>query len=241
MKKLNSHENLEFKSAQVIYYLFKLRNEKRKYNIEKDKYFKILNLKKIIINFLMFNRHLKNFVNQDKIAENYSIPVDDLLNTVEKKIDENLQNFETSFSKLDKLDDDLDNLLNLQKIIIDNMNFILSKQKTIGIIIVENNNQIVNERIKKSIFKTKSNHSINLNDRTPKNNNKKINKKKSRQIQATTNIKKIKKKLEIKLNNSLIQERDEESNLVQSKLGSNSKLSLKIDSQKSIINLNNKS
>ena len=84
----------------------------------------------------MFNRHLKNFVNQDKIAENYSIPVDDLLNTVEKKIDENLQNFEASFSKLDNLDDDLDNLLNLQKIIIDNMNFILSKQKTIGIIIV---------------------------------------------------------------------------------------------------------
>jgi hypothetical protein len=187
----------------------------------------------------MFNRHLKNFVNQDKIAENYSIPVDDLLNTVEKKIDENLQNFETSFSKLDKLDDDLDNLLNLQKIIIDNMNFILSKQKTIGIIIVENNNQIVNERIKKSIFKTKSNHSINLNDRTPKNNNKKINKRKSRQIQATPIFKRIKKKLEIKLNNSLIQERDEESNLVQSKLGSNSKLSLKIDSQKSIINLNN--
>ena len=239
MKKLNSHENLEFKSVQVIYYLFKLRNEKRKYNIEKDKYFKILNLKKIIINFLMFNRHLKNFVNQDKIAENYSIPVDDLLNTVEKKIDENLQNFEASFSKLDNLDDDLDNLLNLQKIIIDNMNFILSKQKTIGIIIVENNNQIVNERIKNSIFKKKSNLSINLNDRTPINNNKKINKRKSRQIQATPIFKRIKKKLEIKLNNSLIPERDEESNFVQSKLGSNSKLSLKIDSQKSIINLNN--
>ncbi len=55
----------------------------------------------MICYILMFYRYIKNFENKEKIAERYSIPVDDLINNTENKINENLINFETSFGKLE--------------------------------------------------------------------------------------------------------------------------------------------
>ena len=160
MKKLYSHENLEYKSVKVIFYILKIRKNKILYNKEENEYLKKLYLKKIICFFIILNRYLKNFLNNDKIDDIYSIPVDDLINNVENKIKENLINFETSFGKLDTLENDLKQLLNIQKHINKNMKIILNNQDYLSKFFIEINNLHVVERIKNNLL-SKKNH-INL-------------------------------------------------------------------------------
>ena len=102
----------------------------------------------MICYILMFYRYIKNFENKEKIAERYSIPVDDLINNTENKINENLINFETSFGKLEQIENDLEDLINLQKKICTNMKIIIHYQDNIGSFIVEKNNLTIKERIK---------------------------------------------------------------------------------------------
>ena len=67
MKKLYSHENLEFKSAQVIYYFLQLKKAKILYNKQTEHFIKIIHLKKMICYILMFYRYIKNFENNETI------------------------------------------------------------------------------------------------------------------------------------------------------------------------------
>ena len=206
MKKLYSHENLEFKSVKVIYYLLQLKKEIILYNKQTVKFIKILYLKKMICYILMFYRYIKNFDNNDKIAEKYSIPVDDLINNVENKINENLINFETSFSKLEQIENDLDNLINLQKKISSNMKIILNYQDNIGSFIVEKNNLTVMERIKGTFsLSSKNIKYLNKSDlfRT-------FEKKRKKNISSTPSLHRKKKSLKIILDTSLIPENDED-------------------------------
>ena len=208
MKKLYSHENIEFKSVKVIYYVLKLRKEIILYNNNRqEKYVKHLYLKKIICFFLMLNRYIKNFLNNDKIAEEYSIPVDDLLNSVENKINENLIGFETSFRKLDNLGKDLNSLLELQEKINNNMKMNYNEQEILGDFIVEINNLTVFNRLKNQ-FKSPSNslylRNLNTINKTINPVTNKIN------ILNTPSFKRKKKKLKLLLNSPLLQEKTED-------------------------------
>ena len=155
----------------------------------------------------MLNRYIKNFLNNDKIAEEYSIPVDDLLNSVENKINENLIGFETSFRKLDNLGKDLNSLLELQEKINNNMKMNYNEQEILGDFIVEINNLTVFNRLKNQ-FKSPSNslylrnlNTINktINPVTNKSN-----------ILNTPSFKRKKKKLKLLLNSPLLQEKTED-------------------------------
>ena len=57
MKRLYSHENLEYKSVKVIFYILKIRENKILYNKEENEYLKRLYLKKII---KQYNEKKKN-------------------------------------------------------------------------------------------------------------------------------------------------------------------------------------
>ena len=160
MKRLYSHENLEYKSVKVIFYILKIRENKILYNKEENEYLKQLYLKNIICFFIILNRYIKNFLNNDKIDDIYSIPVDDLLNNVENKIKENLINFETSLGKLDTLENDLKQLLNIENQINKNVKIIISNQDYLGKFFIEINNLFVVERIKKS-YLNKNSHQFN--------------------------------------------------------------------------------
>ena len=215
MKKLYSHENLEFKSVNVIYYLLQLKKEKILYIKQTDEFLKKVYLKKIICYVIIFNRYIKNFENNDKIAERYSIPVDDLINSVENKINENLINFESSFGKLEQIEKDLGNLTNLQKKITSNMKTILKYQDNIGNFIIEQNNSIVMERLKNtfrisSISFSKNFKEINKSDLIRTLEKKRMIKK---NISASPSLYKRKKSLKIILNTSLIPENDEDNDL----------------------------
>ena len=96
----------------------------------------------------MLNRHIKNFDNNDKIADAFSIPVDDLLITLENKIRENITTFENSFDKLEKINNDLDDLKNMQHQINLNLYEILNNEITLGNYIVEINNKSVLTKLK---------------------------------------------------------------------------------------------
>ena len=164
MKKLYSHDNLEYKSVKVIFYILKIRENKILYNKEENEYLKRLYLKKIICFFIILNRYLKNFLDNDKIDDIYSIPVDDLLNNVENKIKENLINFETSLGKLDSLENEFKQLLIIQTRINKNMKMILKKQDYLSKFFMEINNLHVVERIKNNLSKKKSHQVYDYSD-----------------------------------------------------------------------------
>ena len=155
----------------------------------------------------MLNRYIKNFLNNDKIAEEYSIPVDDLLNSVENKINENLIVFETSFRKLDNLGKDLNSLLELQEKINNNMKMNYNEQEILGDFIVEINNLTVFNRLKNQ-FKSPSNslylRNLNTLNKTINPVTNKIN------ILNTPSFKRKKKKLKLLLNSPLLQEKTED-------------------------------
>lgn len=155
----------------------------------------------------MLNRYIKNFLNNDKIAEEYSIPVDDLLNSVENKINENLIGFETSFRKLDNLGKDLNSLLELQEKINNNMKMNYNEQEILGDFIVEINNLTVFNRLKNQ-FKSPSNslylRNLNTINKTINPVTNKIN------ILNTPSFKRKKKKLKLLLNSPLLQEKTED-------------------------------
>ena len=153
MKKLYSPENNEYKAVNVLLFLLKIRECKLLLNKEENKESKSFLRKKLSIYILMLNRHIKNFENNYKIADAFTIPVDDLLKTVEKKIHENLLNFENSFDKLEKINNDLNDLKDLQNKINDNLLEILNYEKIIGNYIIDANNQGILTKIKKKMSK----------------------------------------------------------------------------------------
>ena len=217
MLKLYSNENLEYKSVKVIFYLLKLRKNITLYNKEENEYLKKLYLKKIICFFIILNRYLKNFTNNDKIDDIYSIPVDDLINNVENKIKENLTNFETSFAKLDTLGNELKQLSNIQKHINKNMKIISNKQDYLSKFFTEINNLHVIERIKNTI-KQKKSHQFN----TLENLNGVINLSKKGKTLKFSNITKQIKGLNQRVNsvNSLSTIKESENSQILSRNGS---------------------
>ena len=148
MKKLYSPENLKYKAVNVIFFLLKIRESKILLKEEENEELKSFLRKKLSVYTLMLNRHIKNFDNNDKIADAFSIPVDDLLITLENKIRENITTFENSFDKLEKINNDLDDLKNMQHQINLNLYEILNNEITLGNYIVEINNKSVLTKLK---------------------------------------------------------------------------------------------
>ena len=168
MTKLYSPENNEYKAANVILLFLKLRRNKYQIIETENKEIRVLCCKKISIYILMLNRHIKNFRNNDKIADIFTIPVDDLLITVEKKISENLVNFEKSCESLDNLHINLEKLQDLQIKITNNIKEFIFQGNNIGKYIVEFNNFTILNNGKKSILKRKS-HNYFAKDYSPSN------------------------------------------------------------------------
>ena len=168
MTKLYSEENIEYKAAYVILQFLKLRRDKLLLNIQENQYLRVSYCKKVSINILILNRHIKNFKNNDKVADVFTIPVDDLLITLENKIHENLLNFEKSFDKLESIQNDLEELQQLQLLINSNIKDNINEQKNIGKYMVEINNIGMIEKLKTKIFKKKKfmrmSEELSLND-----------------------------------------------------------------------------
>ena len=156
MIKLYSPENIEYKAADVILHFLQLRKDKLISNKQENKESKVFYYKKISINILMLNRLIKNYKNNDKIADVFTIPADDLLITVENKIHENMNNFEYSFNKLQGIESNLIQLKKLQKNIDSNLKDIIDLKKNIGKYLVNINNKGIIKKIKKKILKNKN-------------------------------------------------------------------------------------
>ena len=156
MTKLYSEENLEYKATYVILQFLKLRRDKLLLNVQENQYLRVSYCKKVSINILILHRHIKNFKNNDKVADVFTIPIDDLLITLENKIHENLLNFEKSFDKLESIQNDLEELQELQLLINSNIKENIIEQKNIGNYMVELNNLGIIEKKKTKVLKNHS-------------------------------------------------------------------------------------
>ena len=156
MTKLYSEENLEYKATYVILQILKLRRDKMLLNAQENQYIRVSYCKKVSINILILHRHIKNFKNNDKVADVFTIPIDDLLITLENKIHENLLNFEKSFDKLESIQNDLEELQELQLLINSNIKENIIEQKNIGNYMVELNNLGIIEKKKTKVLKNHS-------------------------------------------------------------------------------------
>ena len=168
MTKLYSEENLEYKATYVILQILKLRRDKMLLNAQENQYIRVSYCKKVSINILILNRHIKNFQNNDKVADVFTIPVDDLLISLENKIHENLLNFEKSFDKLESIQNYLEEIQKLQLLINSNIRENITQQKSIGKYMVEINNLGLVNQLKTKIFKKKTfmrfSEDLSLND-----------------------------------------------------------------------------
>ena len=156
MKRLTSPENQFLKGIKVIRDILKI----RKYLIirEREKENKLLKIdavKHLSILLLFLYNDNKNFMDIDKIDESYTIPVDDILKDLMKKIEENLKAFEMSFNKLDVLNNQLQELVYVQSIINNNLQKSIEDQRLIGQYLINLNNYSRIEKFKSQFFKKK--------------------------------------------------------------------------------------
>lgn len=153
MKRLNSPENKYLKAIKVIRDLFLI----RKFLIKKNKEFenkiqKIEAVKHISILLLSLNNNMKNFMDDEKIDESYTIPVDDVVKELMNKIEENLKCFQIFFNKLDNLNELLKELMDIQNTINFNLQESIKHQKIILKYLIDLNNEAKIEKLKKKFF-----------------------------------------------------------------------------------------
>ena len=153
MKRLNSPENKYLKAIKVIRDLFLI----RKFLIKKNKEFenkiqKIEAVKHISILLLSLNNNMKNFMDDEKIDESYTIPVDDVVKELMNKIEENLKCFQIFFNKLDNLNEQLKELMDIQNTINFNLQESIKHQKIILKYLIDLNNEAKIEKLKKKFF-----------------------------------------------------------------------------------------
>ena len=105
--KLRNHENKEHKATNLIKEFLRFRKLYINFNnlIDKGSFddyginIKMFLKEKFIVK-IKFRMELKYFKNEGKIARNYSLPLYDLLNSLEKKMDENIDSCNNQIDKL---------------------------------------------------------------------------------------------------------------------------------------------
>ena len=172
MKRLNSPENKFLKAIKVIRSLLLI----RKFLIKKDKECdnniqKIEAVKHISILLLFLNNNSKNFMDDEKIDESYTIPVDDIIKELMKKIEENLKCFQMSFSKLDNLNFQFQELMDIQNKINSNLQESIQQQRGLLKYLIDLNNEVKIDKFKIKFFNKKHSSSQNKNNN---NNNEEI-------------------------------------------------------------------
>ena len=172
MKRLNSPENKFLKAIKVIRSLLLI----RKFLIKKDKECdnniqKIEAVKHISILLLFLNNNSKNFMDDEKIDESYTIPVDDIIKELMKKIEENLKCFQMSFSKLDNLNFQFQELMDIQNKINSNLQESIQQQRVLLKYLIDLNNEVKIDKFKIKFFNKKHSSSQNKNNN---NNNEEI-------------------------------------------------------------------
>ena len=121
--KLHNYENTEYKATNLIKEFLNLRRLYINFNYFMDNgiienYIKMFLKEKFIV-IIKFRLELKYFRNEGKISRNYSLPLYDLLNSLEKKMGENIDNYNNQIDKLFEINNTLINFKNNNKIIIE--------------------------------------------------------------------------------------------------------------------------
>ena len=166
MKRLNSPENRYLKAIKVIRDLLLI----RKYLIKKEKECdnkiqKIEAVKHISILLLFLNNNNRNFMDDEKIDESYTIPVDDIIKELMKKIEENLKCFQVSFNKLDNINFQLQELIDIQNKINNNFQESIQQQRIILRYLINLNNEVKIDKFNKKFFNKKHSSSQTKNNK----------------------------------------------------------------------------
>ena len=126
--KLRNYENKEHKATNLIKEFLNLRRLYLNFNNISDNgitenygiHLKMLIKEKFII-VMKLRLELKYFKNEGKIARNYSLPLHDLLNSLEKKMDENNDTCNNQIDKLFEIRNTFSNFIYNNQIIIKNI------------------------------------------------------------------------------------------------------------------------
>jgi hypothetical protein len=173
IKKLQAEDSANNKAADVIKDLIKLRFFSIKgvsgFKLLKKKInnkIKISNLTARFVILTQLKRSISLFKNDFKIANSFSLPLDEMLKRLETKLKEDIASLSSNINKISLVDDHLDSLANMQDLVQEKMTVILKRQKKIADYIVKINNEnyknamrkLSNETRKKSFFPDSRKH-----------------------------------------------------------------------------------
>lgn len=173
IKKLQAEDSANNKAADVIKDLIKLRYFsikglsglkllKKKIN----KKIKISNLTMRFIILTQLKRSISLFKNDFKIANSFSLPLDEMLKRLEGKLKEDIGSLSSNINKISLVDNHLDSLASMQDLVQEKMTVVLKRQKKIADYIVKINNEnykncmrkLSNETRKRSYFPDAGRH-----------------------------------------------------------------------------------
>jgi len=169
IKKLQADDNAYNKAADVIKNIVKLRclmvrgteAVKLLFNsTEKKK--KVSNLTARFIIITRLKTSISIFKNDFKIANSYSLPIDEMLKRLEMKLKEDITSLTQNINKVSLVDEHLDSLSYIQDHVQQKMSIILERQQKVADYIVKLNNQNYKTNIKKMLAR-KANQVVKQN------------------------------------------------------------------------------
>jgi hypothetical protein len=175
MKKILSKENLHHKSAELIKGILFLRRNGINYKYKLGDIQTLI--KERIILFCKVYNDFNNFNNEFYVARFYSIPMVNLIRTMEYKLYENLKSLTRHLSKVDCIDNDLLFLEKRQNKIVERLKNVNVLQKKITRFLLENhNNNYLKRNDIKEVGEEEENEEENEEEEEESKNNKIRNK-----------------------------------------------------------------
>jgi len=146
LKKLRAEENVSEKATEVIKAVIMI----RKFNLKKVNQKKIESLSKANVKYALLTQHfvhitqlkrtISNFKNDFKIAISHSEPVDDILNRLEQELEGNIKNISKNKIDLNKADENLRKVIDIQEEISIKNSLIIKRQQRISTYLLYMNN-----------------------------------------------------------------------------------------------------
>jgi hypothetical protein len=154
LKKLLADDNMENKAANVITSLLQIRKlvshglatSKRHTHHSRLSIFAHSLTERFIL-FTQLKREISLFKNDYKIANSYSLPVDEMLRRIENKLQDDLIKLGKNIKKIDKLDETLEDISKDQDLIQERLRKVMHYQEDIAKYIVMINNDTYKQNI----------------------------------------------------------------------------------------------
>lgn len=161
LKKLQADDSAYSKAANVIVNIIKLRQSG--HSQTKNKIGRSRMTERFII-LTQLKREISYFKNDFKLANSFSLPLDEMLKRLENKMKGDIQELTTNFKKIATVEPEMNTISDAQDYVANKMTKILARQEAVAQYIVSINNEKYKKKMMK-MFRDKIDHNTIVGDK----------------------------------------------------------------------------